>query len=436
MVLSERNLIKYKIKKGEWLYKILREQNIPERKIPHVVKIIKKINPHIKDLSNLKENDILLIPKIYIKQENYSYLKKYKYKKSFYTVKRGDSVVKILKDKVGIPEELIFNEYLTIFKTINPNLDINKLEIGDKINIPIPLNLTQKQHLKPLPSLLDTNIRQKEINKKLSDNYDKQNLELILKEMGFLITPGLKAYFPQENGEWIYIDLKENILVNTTWGDKILLTLSKNKSKEKNFPYTIIKLPSFQLSQAIDIISFKNPKHIKIWKSDDNFIINKYNYSLEIKSDKLLKIENNIYAIFILENNIPNNINLVQSFLDSLNLKTIFLKKENNKISKINTNKFNSNYLYIPSVNPQNILSILKIKDYKLPPNRALDYLKEKNILSKEKVSLTIFENKNTYIKLYADVLKSSQNIFVLEEDNPFISTFLLLNNYKVYKWL
>lgn len=435
MVISQKHLIKYKVKKGEWLYKILREQGIPERKIPHVVKIIKKINPHIKDLSNLKENDILLIPKIYVKSKNYSYLKKYKYKKSFYIVKKGDNVVKILRDKVGIPNNLIFNEYLTIFKTINPNIDPDKLEVGDKINLPIPLNLAKTLKTKSaIPVSLQppkTKIKKVSVVKS-----DKKNLELILKELGFIITPGLKAYFPRTNGEWVYIDLKENILLNTPWGDKVLLTLKKNKSQNNNFPYTIIRLPSFKISQALDILALKNPKQIKIWKSQDNFIINNTDYSLEIKANKLVKINDNLYAIFILEDKIPSNINLVQSFLKKFNLKAIFLKKENKKITKINTNNFNSNYLYTPSVNSENIFSILGIKEKKLSTSISLDDLKNNNILTKEKISLNIFQQKNSYIKLYANVWKSSNNVCIIEENNPFISTFLLLNSYKVYLWL
>lgn len=436
VTLTPENLFKYKVKKGEWLYKILREQNIPEDKIPHLIKIIKKLNPHIKDLSNLKENETLIIPKAYLKTKTPSYLKKYKYKKLSYVVKPGDNVVKLLREKAGLPDKLIFNEYLTIFKILNPNLDINRLEIGDKVNIPIPIEKVEKELNKKLISSksIITSFPQ---NKIKSQDYQKKNLELILKSLGFIITPGLKAYFPQKNGEWIYIDLKENILINTPWNSKILITLKKQHLKNKNLPYQVIIVPSFNPEQVIEMLAVKNKEEMKIWKSNENFIINKSEYSLEIKPQKLIKIKNKLFAIFILEKNIPNNLNLIKSFLNKFTIETIFLeRKDSKKIVKIDINTLNPNYLFIPSVNSNNITQVLNINpniSSKTPLN--LDYLISKNILEKKRINCFLLQEKNEYIKLYIDVLKH-KNIVILKEKNPFISTFLSLNNYKVYRWL
>ena len=56
------------IKKGEYLWKILREYyNLPNRKIAFYCKIAKSINPSIKDINQLKPNQNMFVPYKYEK---------------------------------------------------------------------------------------------------------------------------------------------------------------------------------------------------------------------------------------------------------------------------------------------------------------------------------------------------------------------------------
>lgn len=107
---------KHIVKQGEYLSKIARDYNLS-------LDDIKKYNPDIKDINKISVGQEINVKQIKDKEDNIQEKKEPKQ----YVVKRGDYAGKIAKQ---------YNLSLDEFKSLNPHIkDINRLYIGDKINI-------------------------------------------------------------------------------------------------------------------------------------------------------------------------------------------------------------------------------------------------------------------------------------------------------------
>ncbi|SDN29820.1 LysM domain-containing protein [Desulfonauticus submarinus] len=450
--------IEYKVKKGEWLYKILRSYNIPENQLPLVVKIIKKLNPHIKDLSNLEANQILRIPKIYTKYKTLNYLKKYKYKPKTYRVRKGDNVVKILRNISGVPTKLIFNEYLTIFRLLNPTVDVNNIQTGTKVKVPIPLHPVKNFYpgaLKPIKTQKNNKFLTKKRNrsknkihspkKTFTNSIDpKKTLITILQNLGFGVAPGLKAYFPQADGSWLEIDLTKNILLTLTSHKKVLLSLEDYFQEGLKYPFKVIKVSSWNPSEILLQLNKNYPSLVKLWPKNQTFIFNNTNFSTEIKADFVVKIKNKIFTIIFLDKKAStDNMNIVYSFLKNIGVNVLYLKNDDIKqtIEKIKCKLINPKLIYVPTIVEKDILKFIKKKYIpKQKHKNILSYLRKNKIIVKKRIGFYIFRDKDKFIKLYSYLIvirdkfsSKNKSIYIYRGNNPYISTLLHLNGYKVY---
>lgn len=126
------------VREGEWLIRILEEKGYTRQEIRELLPVVKELNPDITDLNKLRPGQTLQLP-----DEPPATLKirpaiPPESKKKTYTVKSGDTLVSILK-REGVPQELIFKDYLGLFLELNPQIsDINKLRVGQEIVLPVP----------------------------------------------------------------------------------------------------------------------------------------------------------------------------------------------------------------------------------------------------------------------------------------------------------
>lgn len=130
----------HKVKKGENLWKILKNQyKVEDEKISFFSKIANFINPDIKDLNKLYPDQNILIPYKY--QEGKSLLKEKTLSSEedeSYVVRYGDHFAKILRNRYEIAAPIIFSKRtIRLFKEANPKIkDINMILTGQRIVIP------------------------------------------------------------------------------------------------------------------------------------------------------------------------------------------------------------------------------------------------------------------------------------------------------------
>lgn len=130
----------YTVKKGEHLWKILREHyKLSNPKIAFYCKVAKAVNPEINDINKIRADQNILVP--------YKYLEDIKTLQGrsdlpssdvAHVVVAGEHFAKILRDHYNLPDSIIFHRRTyRLFKEANPQIeDINELSKGQRIVIP------------------------------------------------------------------------------------------------------------------------------------------------------------------------------------------------------------------------------------------------------------------------------------------------------------
>ena len=145
-ILTER----YTVKKGDYLWKILRKKGLmKKRKLQETLSLLKKLNPSLTNLNLIHPGEKIVIPLIIspigvktpveLKTPAPTPIKKIKdLALEYYTVKPGDSLIKVVKDRFKIPDKDLHNEYLEMLKKLNPEIrNLNSIYPGQKIKLPI-----------------------------------------------------------------------------------------------------------------------------------------------------------------------------------------------------------------------------------------------------------------------------------------------------------
>ena len=130
----------HEIKKGEHLWKILREQyRMSDTSINFFCKIARAVNPEIKDLNVLQPSQNILLPfkfipgdgadnsTIMIQTQDYHHV-----------VKPNEHLGQILRTKFNLPDDIIFNRITkSLIQDANPGIiDLNNISPGQTIMVP------------------------------------------------------------------------------------------------------------------------------------------------------------------------------------------------------------------------------------------------------------------------------------------------------------
>ena len=140
--LHHKKLYTYTVKQGDILSTIIRHiPGITEKNISNNYQLIKELNPNIPDLENLEPGQSLVIPgkpftEAEVKDTNAVSSKISSTKGNLYTIKRGDTLFKIIRSQLKITETNI-PKTLRIIKSINPGIrNVNKIYAGKIIKLP------------------------------------------------------------------------------------------------------------------------------------------------------------------------------------------------------------------------------------------------------------------------------------------------------------
>ena len=133
----------YQIEKGDHVYDILRRFKISSELRPRILEKTKELNPHIEDLDRVEPGQIVYFPSSVKKHSDFTVPEVPNFESPVpttdYTVRPGEHLGEILRQKVELSDRLIFDEYLELFRKLNPQIqNPDYLEVGQRITLPLP----------------------------------------------------------------------------------------------------------------------------------------------------------------------------------------------------------------------------------------------------------------------------------------------------------
>jgi hypothetical protein len=363
---QEEKLIKrHVVKPGEHLYQILRNYGVAERDLFQISNVAAEINPQIQDLDRLVPGQLLLVPlSPEVSRDTAGTRVDYKHRTPAsqnlhtreYRVQSGDRIVQLFRES-GLTDVQIFSEYLRRFREYNPGIaDIDHIEVGDRIVIPLPKELAEGEP--PVRTILlpsmptppsTTAVQESDLPSDRSmqsapstggqTRTDEENgslalpqtpliaegvseplLELtslpkpppvrkeptladkrsfllsLLRTIGFRFTPGEELLYPVGDAGWFKVDLKKTPLARAPWGEQYVLLPEELKDLEKDFRdigHTAVLVDEqWEPRKVLDSVAGKSGGQLRIWPSDRPLIINKGGVTLELHASVLARLQN------------------------------------------------------------------------------------------------------------------------------------------------
>jgi len=141
----------YTVKKGDHLWRLLRERGLLEKKnLPELLAALKKLNSSFSNLALIYPGDKIVIPLTITPvkglpamaqktEETVLSLEQLKdLKLENYTVLQGDSLIKVVKARYSLKDEQINEAYLHVLSRLNPQLDnLNRIYAGQVVRLPV-----------------------------------------------------------------------------------------------------------------------------------------------------------------------------------------------------------------------------------------------------------------------------------------------------------
>lgn len=169
----------YRVREGDTLWKIFLEYfGARNEDMPYLYKKFRELNPRIKDLNHIMTGQRIVIPRM--PEESGDMVVKAA-SPDVYVMKQGQHLAMILRDVYGVPDRLIFNEYLNLIKEMNPDIDdVNHVEPGQKIKMPKLSEVMdvvrdrQKEDLKPSVSM-KKEVKKPAVSEKAPEQPEKED---------------------------------------------------------------------------------------------------------------------------------------------------------------------------------------------------------------------------------------------------------------------
>ena len=245
----------YTVTKNDWLYKILRKKGeISEKDFPHFINIFKAINPQISNIDAIEPEINILIPLKKVNKDDYDlstsenvvvpiiefsavaedpdlspFLKKH-------SVHQGETVENLIDKDFLQNQGDLSDEGLKIFQLANPNIkNINILYEGTEIYLPDP-SIRSQPWFQPFIARNTNPNESKEKQQEATDNkieaYRLAKLKKYSSLIGGVLLNQGRIYFPGNNNSTHFIDLSNTPVIETTSGEKIIITSGDTLSGE------------------------------------------------------------------------------------------------------------------------------------------------------------------------------------------------------------
>ena len=228
----------YIVKKGDCLWKILREKGLwRQGNISELLSVIKKLNGSLRNLDLIHPGEKIIIPlKITplapnLGQERSS-LKKMTLLKGLtdlkfenYTVMPGDSLIKVVKARYKMPPEYLHNEYLDLVKDLNPSIkDLDAIYPGQIIRLPMYSPEIARGPIRPvIPPRPEDKSEDKIADQKL--NTVAHDLCKIFLEMGEECVQSGEHFIPLKSGAQINLKAASFPVIDLQNGQTVVVDL-------------------------------------------------------------------------------------------------------------------------------------------------------------------------------------------------------------------
>jgi hypothetical protein len=303
----------YTVKQGEYIYSIMRSLKVAPSKMPLVMERIKELNPQIENFNEVYPGQTLYLPPSVLRAKK---KQKPRVPESLsqvptteYTVKPGDHLVDLLRRIAGLPESLIFNEYLTLFRELNPQVEnINSLEVGQTVAIPLKPGeepaasrvpprekATAPDHTQASPT--EGKGRQPQTTEAAPAETPNRDLVLaMLSRAGFHRSGGNEILYPLERGGWVQIDLKETPLLEAPWEEALLLVPgghSQDTELLKQTDLTLCRIRAdWEPADVFQELERASQRRFTFWGPDQDLILNFPRLVIEIQARYQCIIQN------------------------------------------------------------------------------------------------------------------------------------------------
>lgn len=327
---------KYVVKKGDYIWKILKQKGIKKNKdLFKLLSVLKKLNRSLQNLDLIHPDEKIIIPlKITPlsvdfdqapsteKTISVSALKDLSLQN--YTIKQGDYLVKIIKGRFNIPQDHLYNEYFELVKKINPSLkDLDIILPGQTIKLPIYS-----------PEIIRIPIKTAILAKPENTGLIAHDLGSIFLEMGEEWINTGEHFIPLKAGGQIDLRAKSFPILNLKTGVSMIVDLD-NKLPDKMAKiiesswgnYRIVHLMDDDLRSALEkiLIVCRYPKLLKSGAP------------LELQGDIAVRITGDwivtnsetqsnrtrIYVIYLTDDNSLATPPMIKQYLEGLGIKVI-----------------------------------------------------------------------------------------------------------------
>lgn len=312
---QEAGVYRYQVGKGEYLYSILRGLGLEGRALPQAVQEIKRLNPNIQDLDRLQPGQEIALPGRLKPEEHQGSAPEANQDSNqlgqqiptrSYQVKPGEHLAQILRQKLGLSEKLIFDEYLNLVLELNPDLENpDLLQAGDQLQL--PQSVPRADAIGPgqdQPSLQDKDSlptekkaqAQPSSKRKTDKPAQRQLLLSLLKQLGFSFAPGQEMFLPLSDGGWLQLNLERSALARTPWGFQILFHPQGQSSlgQEPSLQGLDIRLCPVQdwsLSKVLTQLQETTERRLLIWNRDKGLILSREHRVLELEAETILVMQ-------------------------------------------------------------------------------------------------------------------------------------------------
>jgi hypothetical protein len=138
-----------------------------------------------------------------------------------YKVKKGDSLIRVVKSLYGVPDKLIYDEYLDQLRRLNPSVeDLNRIFPGQSVRLPIYSPQTVRMPITPSPARAKSREGTEE---------DLRSIAVHLGEIFALIGEEWlqtgKHFIPLKNGGQINLNADSYPIINLRNGKRVIVDL-------------------------------------------------------------------------------------------------------------------------------------------------------------------------------------------------------------------
>ncbi len=313
----------YTLQEEEHVYSVLRRFGVPARIKPGILDQTRQVNPQVEDLDQVESGQVVYFPgsvKDYMEGEPSSEdIPDSQIPHKEYSISKGEHIAQVLRD-MGIPEQRIFREYIPLVRELNPDIDnIHHLEPGMRVTLPVPkqpgptspahqfakkqepeaAEAEDREHSLATPEPEEPVKEEKREESDLEKDVGQASKKLVLgvlREIGLTPSRQQEILYPASQG-WLHLNLGRTPLLDTPWGDSILLLPEKYNTddKQQRTEQTDLRLctvdDSWPPAETFHRLEEATDRRLLFWDTGQSLILNYEQMVLELQGSYLFVLQ-------------------------------------------------------------------------------------------------------------------------------------------------